>query len=46
MNKLILKTSVLSLSALLLVACGQTKKEQQAEEAVAKSGNPVFENRP
>ena len=33
MNKLILKTSVLSLSALLLVACGQTKKEQPASSA-------------
>lgn len=43
MNKLILKTSVLSLSALFLAACGQTKKEQPAEEAIAKSGNPVFE---
>ena len=43
MNKLILKTSVLSLSALFLAACGQTKKEQPAEEVLAKSGNPVFE---
>ena len=32
MNKLILKTSVLSLSALFLAACGQTKKEQPAED--------------
>lgn len=34
------KISLVALSSLLLVACGQ---KQQAEEEVLMSGNPVFE---